>query len=198
MDYAGFWRRFGAVFIDGLIAAGLGLAIGLISFNHYAVSFVVSLLYEPIFDSSFLQASPGKALLGMRVTDLQGQRITFKKSIIRYFMKIVSGCLLLIGYLIQPFTEKRQALHDIVAETLVVRGEIKNVNFFRVWYEQVLEVLGMVDKIPKSQSTSNAPTQAAEATPADLAALYELYQRGIFTELEYAEKREQLLKKLQL
>ncbi|MBK9323087.1 MAG: RDD family protein [Bdellovibrionaceae bacterium] len=197
MEYAGFWRRFGAMIIDGLIIGCLGLVLGIVSFNHYSVAFVVSLLYEPIFDSSFLQASPGKALLGMRVTDLQGQRIIFKKSFVRYVMKIISGGLFMIGYFIQLFTEKRQTLHDFVAETLVVRGEVKNVNFFRAWYEQVQDILGMVEKVPKSQSPSNAPIETA-ATPADLAALYELYQKGIFTESEYVEKREQLLKKLQL
>lgn len=197
MEYAGFWRRFGAMIIDGLIIGCLGLVLGIVSLNHYSVAFVVSLLYEPIFDSSFLQASPGKALLGMRVTDLQGQRIIFKKSFVRYVMKIISGGLFMIGYFIQLFTEKRQTLHDFVAETLVVRGEVKNVNFFRAWYEQVQDILGMVEKVPKSQSPSNAPTETA-ATPADLAALYELYQKGIFTESEYVEKREQLLKKLQL
>ena len=197
MEYAGFWRRFGAMIIDGLIIGCLGLVLGIVSLNHYSVAFVVSLLYEPIFDSSFLQASPGKALLGMRVTDLQGQRIIFKKSFVRYVMKIISGGLFMIGYFIQLFTEKRQTLHYFVAETLVVRGEVKNVNFFRAWYEQVQDILGMVEKVPKSQSPSNAPTETA-ATPADLAALYELCQKGIFTESEYVEKREQLLKKLQL
>ncbi len=196
MDYAGFWRRFGATVIDGLIASLVGMVFSIVFFNPYAISVVVSLLYEPIFEASFLQASPGKALLGMRVTDLQGNRITFKKAIIRYFMKIVSGFLLMIGYLIQPFTEKRQALHDIAAETLVVRGEIKNVNLFRAWYDQVLEILGIVDKASTAPPLSTAVVEQ-KVVPADLAALYELYQKGIFNESEYAEKREQLLKKLQ-
>ena len=93
------------------------------------------------------------------------------------------------------FTEKKQTLHDLAADTLVIRGEVKNVNYIQAWYYQVLSVLGMVDKIPEKRETPTAPT-STEATPADLAGLYELYKKGILTEAEYNQKREELLKKL--
>ena len=59
--------------------------------------------------------------LGIVVTDMQGRRISFLRATGRYFGKIVSGMLIMIGYLMQPFTEKRQTLHDIMAGCLVLR-----------------------------------------------------------------------------
>jgi uncharacterized RDD family membrane protein YckC len=196
MEYAGFWRRFGAIFIDGVIGWLVGVVLGVVTRSPIAVSIVFAFLYEPLFLSSVLQGTPGKALLGLRITDLHGNRITFKKAIIRYLMKLVSGFALFIGYLIQPFTEKKQTLHDIVAETLVVRGEVPNQNYFQAWYNQLLEVLGMVDKVPAKRETPPMTSPSSTATPSDLAGLYELFQKGILTEAEYNQKREDLLKKI--
>jgi len=188
-QYSGFWARFVASFIDGIIVSLLGAGVYLLVRSPYPGGILVGILYSPFFESSGLQATPGKALLGMQVTDLQGQRITFKAAFIRYLMKFVSSALLLIGYVIQPFTEKRQALHDIVAKTLVVNGAVPKINYFQAWYNQFLEVLGMTDKVPRDQPK-------AQASPADLAGLYDLYQKGILTEVEYNQKREEILKRL--
>jgi uncharacterized RDD family membrane protein YckC len=195
MVYASFGRRFGAALVDGIIGWVIAMILYPILHNPFAGVILFGLLYQPLFECSALQATPGKALLGMHITDLQGRRITFKAAIIRYFMRIVSGIILLIGYLIQPFTEKKQALHDIVAETLVVRGEIQNVNYFQAWYQQLQETLGMVDKTPGSRN-SDPVVKSMEPTPADLAGLYDLFQKGILTEAEYNQKREELLKRL--
>ena len=56
------------------------------------------------------------------MTDLDGDRISFGRASGRHFAKILSGCLLAIGYMMAGFTEKKQALHDMMAGTLVVRG----------------------------------------------------------------------------
>jgi len=151
MEYAGFWRRFGGVLIDGFIGGLIGLVLGLIVRSPLAIGIVFALFYQPFFESSELQATPGKALLGMRITDLNGNRITFKQAIIRYFVRIISGMLLCFGYLLMLFSDKKQTLHDMAAETLVVRGDIQNVSYFQAWYNQVLEVLGMVDKVPQKR-----------------------------------------------
>jgi uncharacterized RDD family membrane protein YckC len=87
----------------------------------WAVGVVIQLLYFAYFESSEKQATFGKQALGLIVTDTNGDRITFVKGIVRYLAKIVSGLTLLIGYLIQPFTEKKQALHDMIAGTLVFK-----------------------------------------------------------------------------
>ena len=81
---------------------------------------LVRWLYEATFQSSRWQATPGKRVLGMIVTDLAGSRISFGRATARHLATYLSN-ILLIGYLMQPFTQKRQALHDRLAGTLVVR-----------------------------------------------------------------------------
>ncbi|MBC7371192.1 MAG: RDD family protein [Bdellovibrionaceae bacterium] len=200
MAYASFWRRFGGTFVDGIICGLIGLVFYFLT-RGSAFGIVFGLLYTTLFESSTLQATPGKALLGMHITDLQGQRITFKAAFIRYLMRFVSSVVFLIGFLIQPFTEKKQALHDIVAGTLVVMGEIPSQNYMQAWYNQLLQVLGMVDKVPPGfASEVNVTTPATSAPlktePSDLAGLYDLFQKGILTEEEYNRKRAEILKRL--
>ena len=72
-------------------------------------------------ESSHLQATLGKMALSLQVTDLEGRRITFAKATGRFFAKYLSVLTLGIGYLMAAFTERKQALHDIIAGTLVVR-----------------------------------------------------------------------------
>ena len=81
----------------------------------------ISWLYFSIFESSYKQATPGKIDLKLKVTDLNGQRISFWRATGRYFAKIVSGLILYIGFLMIFFTKKRQGLHDLWAKCLVVR-----------------------------------------------------------------------------
>ncbi len=202
-EYGGFWRRFGAVIVDGFLIVIASLLFKVIGLYSVGLDILLALLYTPFFEASELQATPGKALLDMRVVSMSGGRITFKKAFIRYLVRIVSGVLLCFGFLMMLFTEKKQTLHDLAAETLVVRGEVKNVNFFEAWYHQVLAVLGMTDKIPENRAGSGpegAPVSKLDfktaPTAADLAGLYELFQKGILTEAEYNQKREELLRRL--
>lgn len=148
VPYAGFWRRFVAVFLDGLILTFVTFPLQLflhppvfgwinadnISFDDLmaqmsawtaslVLSTVCSWLYFALFESSKLQGTLGKAALNIRVTDLEGRRISFARACGRYFGKWVSSAILLIGYLMQPFTQRRQALHDLLAGTLVVRRD---------------------------------------------------------------------------
>jgi uncharacterized RDD family membrane protein YckC len=88
----------------------------LYSLSKLAVLF----LYFTLLESSPLQATLGKLMLGIKVTDLLGKRISFARGTVRFFSKLLSGQLLLIGYLMAVFTEKKQALHDLLAGTLVV------------------------------------------------------------------------------
>ena len=60
-------------------------------------------------------------LLGLKVTDLAGNRITFARASGRFFGKILSGMILGIGFLMAGFTARKQALHDILAGCLVLR-----------------------------------------------------------------------------
>ena len=79
-------------------------------------------LYYALFESSSWQATPGKSLLGLYVTDLQGRPITFARATIRHFAKIISSLTFLVGYILAGFTEKKQALHDMIASCLVTSG----------------------------------------------------------------------------
>lgn len=80
-------------------------------------------LYYALMESSKYQATPGKMAIGLKVTDANGNRITFGRATGRYFGKILSGLILLVGYIMAGFTSKKQALHDIIADTLVVKTD---------------------------------------------------------------------------
>jgi uncharacterized RDD family membrane protein YckC len=137
--HAGFWRRFAAIMLDGLVlgvpsyalfAVVLGSSVltdpeamtanmgklGLV----YLVSIIGGMLYPALMHSSSLQATVGKLAFGIKVTDLQGQRISFGRAVGRYFAGWLSALILYIGYLMAGFTERRQALHDVMCGTLVV------------------------------------------------------------------------------
>ena len=85
------------------------------------ISVIGTWLYFALQESSDAQATLGKRAVRLRVTDLDGERITFGKATGRYFGKIISGMIFLVGYIMAGFTEKKQALHDMLAGTLVLR-----------------------------------------------------------------------------
>jgi uncharacterized RDD family membrane protein YckC len=140
MRYAGFWKRFAAVLIDGVLLGVAGFVVGLVlvagmlaggagdleeaAAGAGAISNLVGLLigwfYYAFMESSPSQATLGKMALGIRVTDASGMRIGFGKATGRYFAKFISALILGIGFLMAAFTEKKQGLHDLMAGTLVV------------------------------------------------------------------------------
>src|SRR6185503_12528829 len=89
-------------------------------FLMYAVVIFGGWLYQTLMESSKLQATLGKMALGLRVTDLDGNRISWGRANARYFASILSMMTLYIGYIMAAFTQKKQALHDMVAGTLVL------------------------------------------------------------------------------
>ena len=78
-------------------------------------------LYYTLMESSRYQATLGKMVLGIQVTDLEGNRISLARANGRYFGKVLSKMVLYIGFIMAAFTEKKQALHDVIAGCLVVR-----------------------------------------------------------------------------
>jgi uncharacterized RDD family membrane protein YckC len=72
-------------------------------------------------ETSKYQGTIGKIALGLKVTDMNGDKLDISKSLIRNLGKIISGIILYVGYMMAGFTEKKQALHDIIAGTLVVK-----------------------------------------------------------------------------
>lgn len=85
------------------------------------VTLIAGWLYFALMESSAKQATIGKMALGLKVTTTDGQKLDFAKATIRYIGKLISGIILLIGYIMAAFTEKKQALHDIIAGTLVLK-----------------------------------------------------------------------------
>ena len=79
--------------------------------------------YFTLLESSRLQATFGKLLLGIKIVDLSGKRISFARATGRFFAKALSGQVLLIGYFMAAFSERKQTLHDLLAGTLVVAKE---------------------------------------------------------------------------
>ncbi len=77
-------------------------------------------LYYALMESSKYQGTLGKMAVNIKVTDYDGNRISFLRATGRYFSKIISGLILYIGYIMAGFTERKQALHDMMASTLVV------------------------------------------------------------------------------
>ena len=121
-NYASLWERFLAVLIDAvIISAATGTAI-VATFGHgLAFGFLGPWLYEAFMMSSEWQATVGKRVMSIVVTDLGGRRISFGRATGRHFAKYLSAFLLGIGFIMAAFTSKKQALHDIIAETLVVK-----------------------------------------------------------------------------
>ena len=83
------------------------------------LSIVLSWLYSALLESSARGATLGKMVMGARVTDLSGGRISFGRATGRYFAKIISGMILAIGFIMVAFTARKQGLHDMIAGTLV-------------------------------------------------------------------------------
>jgi uncharacterized RDD family membrane protein YckC len=138
MIYAGFWKRVAALLADSIILIILSIPVALISLVEslilisYICSVLLYWLYFSLFESSRWMATPGKKLLGIKVTDLSGNRISFGRATGRYFAKFFSAIILGIGYLMAAFTSKKQALHDIIADTLVITDFKKEITGMHV------------------------------------------------------------------
>ncbi|MBS4189027.1 RDD family protein [Bacillus sp. FJAT-49705] len=94
-------------------------------FGAFAIAFLINMAgviaYYAGLHSSKWQATVGKKLLGLKVTDLNGNRISFWRALGRYLSLAFLSGILLIGFIIAAFTEKKQALHDLIAGTVVVK-----------------------------------------------------------------------------
>ncbi len=137
MRYAGFWLRFIAAIIDSAFITIISriLLIGFDSPSLYPtqsyfdalnspvtlMNTIIFWLYFAVLESSPLQASFGKYFLGLKVTTIYGSRISFLRATGRHFGKIISALILMIGYLMAAVTDQKQALHDKMADCLVIK-----------------------------------------------------------------------------
>lgn len=105
---------------DELDVAALVASITAMFGVAWIVQTIVDLLYHSLLESSKFQGSFGKVALGIIVTDTNGNKLDFTKALIRNVCKFISSAIIGIGYIMAGLTEKKQALHDIIAGTLVV------------------------------------------------------------------------------
>jgi uncharacterized RDD family membrane protein YckC len=135
--YASFWTRFVAVVVDSFLIGILNFFVGLIlgvvlvaaNVNPNVIplitglaGMVVALGYYGGMVSSLNQATLGKMAMGIKVTNLDGGRISFGRAVAREFAKLLSFITFMIGYIMAAFTERKQSLHDMVVGTVVVRS----------------------------------------------------------------------------
>ena len=138
--YAGFWTRFGAKFIDGLIIYAADMAIsfaltgalvaartgqnpGEIAGATLAVlglQMAVAAAYSIFFVGTY-QATPGKMALGIKIITPDGGRVGYGRAVGRYFAEFLSSIILCIGYLMAAFDHEKRALHDRICSTRVVK-----------------------------------------------------------------------------
>jgi uncharacterized RDD family membrane protein YckC len=139
--YAGFWLRlvavkfdaaamffplvflsFVVVFLIRLVSAWTGYHPGVMFLTSLPIIIIVGTwLYFALMESSPWQATLGKKIFGLYVTDLNGQRLTLSRATGRTLAKYLSTMTAGIGYLLCGFTSRKQALHDMVAKCLVLR-----------------------------------------------------------------------------
>jgi uncharacterized RDD family membrane protein YckC len=127
--YGGFWVRLLAYLVDSviLVTAFWLLAIGAVFLGEWGLKLVLllwflgPLAYWVLMQASSRQATLGKALLGLKVTDDEGERLSILRSLGRELAKFVSALPMMIGFLLAAFTGRKQALHDMIASTTVVR-----------------------------------------------------------------------------
>lgn len=138
IGYASFGRRLLALLIDSLVLFGIGGVVGLVlgpilvesgaegvpedRLAADILGLLIGWLYYGLMESSARQATVGKMAMGIKVTDLKGDRISFARATGRHFGKILSGLILLIGYLMMLWSPQKQTLHDLIAGCLVTRS----------------------------------------------------------------------------
>ena len=143
MVYGGFWIRFVAVLIDGIILlvangiagfflglsgtapapvnpADIGAALSRVGLL-WMVSVAIGCTYETWFIGN-MAATPGKMALGLKIVRPDGSAVSYGRAAGRYFSKILSTVILMIGYIMAGFDAQKRALHDMIADTRVVRS----------------------------------------------------------------------------
>lgn len=152
-EYAGFWLRVWAGLIDITLEAavafllasavdfglhsvrrGLGITTDttayLTGITFIALLTVGAWLYSAFSESSRWRATLGKRLIGLEVVNAQGGRLTFGQASVRHLMKFLSLFTLCVGFMMAGWTRRRQALHDMPADTFVVRLPKPTISLF--------------------------------------------------------------------
>ena len=154
ISYAGFWLRVAASLMDGFI---VNLIFALLGFSYFwffaknnpslsnsseiimgILYFVIWILYFPLMESHG-GATFGKKIVGIKVLNANGEPVGFLRSLGRNFAKMISALILVIVFIMAGFTKKKQCLHDIIADCVVVKSEETSVG--KIWAVIILIIV---------------------------------------------------------
>jgi uncharacterized RDD family membrane protein YckC len=134
MRYAGFWIRFVAKFVDGIVLQICGFVVGMVlgaagviggnadRFDPIGtlVGILLGLAYSVFFVGTY-GATPGKMACGLKVVTSTGDKVSYGRAVGRHFAELLSGIILGIGYIMAAFDEEKRSLHDRICDTRVVK-----------------------------------------------------------------------------
>lgn len=130
LNFASIGKRLVALIIDGIILSVVAYIFFDEGYSYTGpglynslIQLVVAWLYFAIQDSSSHQATFGKRAMDIHISGPAGQKVDFKVASIRYFGKLLSSFILLIGYFMAMFSSEKQTLHDRLANTWVVEDQ---------------------------------------------------------------------------
>jgi uncharacterized RDD family membrane protein YckC len=137
VNYSSINRRIFAMLLDwAIILIPIAVAIHVIPIIG---GVILIFFYYPVFESSRLQATIGKHLMGIQVADEAGGRLTFRTACLRLLIKLASMTCLFLGHVLALFTQRHQALHDLVANSVVVYGR-QEISIADAWVEQIRSI----------------------------------------------------------
>jgi len=134
-------NRFFALIIDFIITLMITFFFNRFIPFGWFFSVILRLVYDPIFLSSKAQATPGKYLMKIKITDLSGNRISFKTSLLRLLLSYCSAFFLILGYFFAFFNDRKQTFHDLFAGTLAVdQTEDLDQGLFHCWLDELKNI----------------------------------------------------------
>ncbi len=176
IHYGSISRRFVAFVIDAAL-----LTIPCALTGHVIPAALIALLYAPVLESSTVKATLGKHWMGIQVTDLSGRRISFGTALTRFLIKLVSAALAFLPYGLALFTQRKQALHDLVPDTIVIYGREES-SVWDAWMDNLKALF---------RTASQKVDQNGRVS--DLERLQSLREKGTLTEEEFQKEKEKIL-----
>jgi len=123
VKYTTFWNRLVALFIDEFMVFMTWYIVGLTLHGSAlagVIDLLIAFLYNPLMEASPRQATLGKTGMRIKVTDMEGRRITYGQAFARHLGKLLSVAMVFVGFFMMLWTDKKQTLHDKIAGTIVV------------------------------------------------------------------------------
>lgn len=135
MVYGGFWIRFAAKFIDGIILGAISMIFttvaGFSASNAqdavspfqgvlFFLQIAIPIAYATFFIGKYA-ATPGKMICGLKIVTADGDRVSYGRAVGRHFSEFISSLIMAIGYIMAAFDEEKRTLHDRICNTRVIK-----------------------------------------------------------------------------